>query len=314
MTTYQQALEVLKAHAGDSLRLDANETIALAKDLEARKARNYDVIYGENKEMRFMSIDSSAPAGAESITYRQWDYAGMAKVITNYADDLPNVAVLQKEFSTPVKTLGAEYDYSVFDLQRAALAGGELPSRKSRVARRVVENKVSEMIAIGHDQVKGLFNHANIPVATLPHTGAWGGLTADQILTNLHFLYRTVENATKETFVPNRCLMAPAVYDAAVDRYVDTTNRDTVLNLFTRQTGVTFEKAHRLDNAGAGGTDRVLMYNDSEEVLTFNLPVAYSELPPQTRGLSIVTPVWARVGAVEIHYPLALAYADVANP
>ena len=309
----EKSLRQVAELSGGTLKLDANETIALAKDLEHRKAQSYDVIYANNKEMMFVDIDTSAPEGAETISYQQWDMAGMAKVITNYADDLPSVATFMKEFSSPVKTVGAQYDYSIADLMRSAQSGASLPERKSRIARRVVENQVVKMLSEGHDQVKGLINHPNIPVTTLPNTGVWSGLTADQMLENLHFLADQIETTTKETFLANRLLMAPRPFNTIRSTPVDSTNRTMVLQQFQADRGIRAEKWHRLEGAGAGAIDRVLMYNDSPEVITFNLPLPYRELPTQAKGLALITPVLARVGALEVHYPLAMTYADMAT-
>ena len=106
-----------------NLRLDAGETAALARQLEHIYAKTYDVKYAELKARRFIPIDTSVDAGAEFFTYRQWDIFGMAKLIANYADDLPRVDTLAREFAAPIKSLGASYGFSIQDMSRAAMSG-----------------------------------------------------------------------------------------------------------------------------------------------------------------------------------------------
>src|SRR5690554_5233059 len=97
-------------------RLDSRETAMLARQLEYIKAQTYDVRYPAFKARTFIPVSTEVPPGAESITYRQWDQYGMAKVIANYADDLPLVDVVAREFTTKVKSLGEAYQYSIQDL------------------------------------------------------------------------------------------------------------------------------------------------------------------------------------------------------
>src|SRR5690606_25509397 len=96
-----------------NVRLDARETAILARQLEHVKARTYDVKYPAMMARRYIPVTNETPNGANSVTYRQWDQYGMAKVVANHADDLPMVDVVAREFTTPVKSLGDAYQYSV---------------------------------------------------------------------------------------------------------------------------------------------------------------------------------------------------------
>src|SRR3954470_19644785 len=97
-------------------RLDVGETAILARQLEYVKASTYDVKYPAFMARNFFPVATDTPAGAETISYYQWDQFGMAKVIANFADDLPMVDAFAKTFTSNVKSIGAAYKYSTQDL------------------------------------------------------------------------------------------------------------------------------------------------------------------------------------------------------
>ncbi|MWM63453.1 DUF2184 domain-containing protein, partial [Escherichia coli] len=101
---------IMQTGAAMDVRTD-DDGIFLARELDYVKARAYDVLYTELSGMRVIPVVTDTPDWAETITYRMWDEVGMAKIIANYADDLPRVDVFGKEFSTNVRNLGDAYGY-----------------------------------------------------------------------------------------------------------------------------------------------------------------------------------------------------------
>jgi len=121
----QQDLNVITA----SGKLDANESIYFARQLEQIRAKAYDVKKVPLNALAFMPVDTSINPGAESITYRQYDGVGMAKIISNYADDLPRSDVVGKEFTSPVRGVGASYGYTIQDIRAAQFTGSSLTNK-----------------------------------------------------------------------------------------------------------------------------------------------------------------------------------------
>src|ERR1700751_3159591 len=101
---------------------DSNESMFLQRQLDYIKQQTYDIKYAELKSRKLIPVSSEVDPGAEKIFYRQYDQSGLAKIISNYADDLPDADVSGKEFSASVKTLGASYKYNVQEM-RAAVYG-----------------------------------------------------------------------------------------------------------------------------------------------------------------------------------------------
>lgn len=297
-----------------NVKMDANETAHLSRALEYVKAQTYDIKFSPLKARQFIPVSNEAGPGADSITYRQWDAAGMAKIIANGADDLPMVDALAREFTVPVRSLGVAHHYTVQDIRRSAMAGSNLDARRAQEARNAVERKMDELAAIGDANfgLSGMTNNANVPLLTLTNAGAWSGLTADQVLANMHYASEQVFITTKEVHAPTTMLLPTAVYSYIARKYVDTTNRDTILATFLRTDPHVKEVMpwNRLDTAGAGGANRGIVYQKDPQVMTLEIPLEYEQLPPQARNLNFVVPGHARIGGVVMYYPLAAAYFD----
>lgn len=313
----EQIAAFINARLGDSdQRLDASETAIIARKLEHVKARTYDVRYQTFKARRFIPVATDADPAAETILYLQWDQFGMAKIIANYADDLPLVDVLAKEFRTPVKSLGAAYQFSIMDLRRARMAGIQLDTRRAAMARRAIESAVDSIAALGRADVglTGFLNHPNVPIYAIPNA-QWISLsrTALEMLADLHALVDAVVDAGKDVFIPNTVILPSRAYARIAQTFMSVDNTTTVLRAFLNEnpyiTDVDFW--HRADNVpGATGTNRMVCYFRDPEVLTLEEPQAFEQLPPQPENLAFKIPVHSRIGGTVIRYPVACGYAD----
>lgn len=314
--------EVLAAWIGanytkaDGQRFDAGETAMLARSLEYVKSKTYDVKYSALKARSFIPVNTSTPAGADSITYRQWDQFGMAKIIANYADDLPRVDVLAKEFTTPVKSLGASYGYSIQDLRRSALSGMQLDTARASAARRAIESAMDEILAFGLPEagLPGFLTNPNVPVVSLP-TGAWaGGVTTHaQVLADLHYLVKTVVTNTKTIYIPDTMLLDVASFQFLAGTTIGADLNATLLQAFLRTNPhiKNIDMWEKLDTADAARTGpRIVVYLRDPEVVEGEIPQEFEQFPPQPRMLAFDVPCHGRVGGTVIRHPLSMAYAD----
>ena len=300
-----------------NIRLDAGETAALARQLEHIYAQTYDVKYAELKARRFIPIDTSVDAGAEFFTYRQWNMFGMAKLIANYADDLPRVDSLAKEFPAPIKSLGASYGFSIQDMRRAAMNGSQLDSRRARAARRAHEQAFDDLMAFGNADagIGGMTNNANVPIVPAV-TGQWvtNLATPLQMIADLNELVNSIVLATLETFIPNTLILDNTSFTRINSTPMSTTGDadKTVLRFFLDNNPyiTDVDQWNKLAAAGAAGVSRAIAYNRSEEVLAGVEPQSFEQFPPQARNLEFVIPTHSRVGGVRMQYPLAVAYMD----
>ena len=124
-----------------SVALDANETFFFSRELEYIKSKSYDIEFPEMKAFKHIPISTEAGEGAQSITYAQFEETGFARVIESYADDLPRADIRGKEYTSPVKSIGVSYGYSVQEIRAAIYVRRSLTQRQANAARRANDKR-----------------------------------------------------------------------------------------------------------------------------------------------------------------------------
>ena len=145
-----------------SVHLDANESVFFARELEYVKNRTYDKKYPDLRYSMFLPVSTEANPGAESITFTSYDQVGIAKIIANYADDLPRCDAFGTQTETKVKGIGDAYGYSIQEIRNSMMANKNLDARKASACRRAIEQKINEC-AWKARGVNGLYGCCTIP-------------------------------------------------------------------------------------------------------------------------------------------------------
>ena len=115
---------------------DASDaSVFFARELDYVKSQSYDVEYPEFTALKLFPVSSEINPGAETVTYYSYDKTGMAKIISNYATDLPRADVKGKPTTAIIKSLGDSYGYSIQEMRASAMAGKSLDARKAESAR-----------------------------------------------------------------------------------------------------------------------------------------------------------------------------------
>lgn len=295
-------------------REDANETAIFARQLEHVYTKTYDVKYPEFKARLFIPLDTSVPSGAETYTYRQFDEVGMAALIANYADDLPDVTLFGKEFTGKCKSIGTSYSYSIQDVRRASMSGMALETALPKVARRVTEAKIDKLAAFGDEAtgLVGFLNNANVtPVS--PITGTWSSASADNIIADLDKLVNSIVIATNGIHVPDTLLLPITQFLRLNNLQKSAASDKTVLQWYLENNPFikNIDHWYLLDLADADlDGPRAVAYQRSPEVLGLVIPQEFEQFPPQAKNLAFSVPCHARCGGVKVTYPLAIAYMD----
>jgi len=70
----RELVELALAQAGiiDDDRRDAKLTSVTLQELEFQRSGGYDILYPELKWAKLIPVDTSVPAGADTIAYEQW--------------------------------------------------------------------------------------------------------------------------------------------------------------------------------------------------------------------------------------------------
>lgn len=302
-----------------STNLDANETFFFSRELEYVKSKSYDIEFPEMKAFRHIPISTEAGEGALAITYAQFEEVGMARVIESYADDLPRADIRGKEYTTPVKSIGASYGYSIQEIRAAILVGRSLTQRQSNAARRANDQKINKLAWFGDPvyNILGILNTPNIPSTSVPNDGSgastlWINKTPDQILRDLNEITNSIMSLTNGVEMPNTVLLPVAQYTLIASTPRSSVSDTTILEYFIQNNPfvTTVDWVPELAGAGTSGADIFIAYDKNPDKLTMEIPMPFTQYPPQERGLEFVVPCESRYGGIIVYYPLSLSIGE----
>lgn len=302
-----------------STNLDAGETAFFSRELESIKSRSYDIEYPEMKAFTHIPISTEAGEGAQAITYAQFEEVGMARIIESYADDLPRADVRGKEYTTRVQSVGASYGYSVQEIRSSIMVNRNLPQRQSNAARRANDQKVNRLAWFGDAtyNILGILNTPNIPSAPVENDGTgastlWTTKTPDQILRDLNEVTNSIVALTNGVETPNTVLLPVAQYTLIASTPRSSTSDTTILDYFIKNNPFikNVDWVPELAGAGPSGVDIFIAYDKNPDKLTMEIPMPYTQYPPQERNLEFVIPCESRFGGVIVYYPLSLAIGE----
>ena len=66
----------------------------------------------------------------------------------------------------------------------------------------------------------------------------------------------------------------------------------------------------RCEGAGAGATDRMVLYPKTSQVVAGLVPMEFTPMPVEQRGINYIVNCLASCGGVICRYPFAMIYAD----
>ena len=272
-----------------------------------------------------MPIDSAAGEWAKSITYYSLDKVGKAQWLNATATDMPYADINRNKFEQGVEMAGIGYNYNIEEVgQSMMIPGLNLTAERAEAARFAYEMFMDNHTYRGDStkNITGLFNNTTVTVVTAA-TGAggsshWSQKTADEIikdvqnsLTGVYAGSLTVEMADtvllpigEMQYLAN--IRVPNTYGNALDYLAK-------YNLYTYTTGapLTIRGVLGLDNAGADGGGRMVVYRKDPRVLKLHIPMPHRFLPVfQRSATTFDIPGIFRVGSVEVRRPGAMRYVD----
>jgi hypothetical protein len=268
-------------------------------------------------------VDYSANPWATSVTFYSMEGYGNAQWFNATSYDIPNADVKRSQFQTPIYMAAVGYEYNIEEISQAAMLGMNLTSDKAFYARRAFE-EFSENIAFQGDATKGFNGLINYPTvtATAVTGGTWQANvtagTVQNIITQINTALTGIVTGTNTVSYADTILLPVAHFNLLANTPVNAVNSMSLLewilryNSTTASTGrpITIRMMRQLDNAGAGGTDRMLVYRRSPEVLKMHIPMPLRFFAPQQIALTFKVPGIFRLGGLDIRRPLEVAYWD----
>lgn len=295
-----------------------DESMFFARELEAIKAKTYDVKVPENNALKLFPVSTETNPGAKTITFQSFDSVGMAKIIASYADDLTRADVVGTEETVKVHGIGNAYGYSTEDIRNAKMVGRPLVSRKAEAARRAQDALISKIAFRGDEEHKivGIINHPNISEYVVPANGdgsvtSWDAKTPDQILEDLAAMTSLVVETTNGVEIPDTIALPLSAYNRIANAKLPDSNGKTVLKYFLENNPYikTIHQVHELANATTDGKNVALVYRFDPSALQLELPLPFTQYTPQMNNLEFVVPCESKTAGIVVYYPMSVCKA-----
>lgn len=310
----------------DNMRFDDKDdaSVFFARELDHVKTESYDVQYPEFTALNKFPISHEVAEGAETVTYYGYENTGMAKIISNYATDLPRADVKGMPTTALIKSIGNSYGYSVQEMRASRLAGKGLDTRKAKSAR-YQSDRTTNTIAWRGDEDKKLIGliskNNNVPLYTLDtvkHSGfdvtEWKYKSAQEILTDINSMTKYQAKLTKNVeksdtlFLPSTCFIDISTRQIP--------NTETTVKKFLMENAPYLkaiidcpELEEDSEETNPYGKNVAVMCKLSEEKFTLENPLEFLQYPVQTEGLEMVVPCESRTAGIIIYYPLSILIA-----
>lgn len=290
----------------------------------------YRTRYPDLNYAELVPVDTTANEWAKSITFFSQDMVGQADWFSGLAQDVNNADVVRSKHEQMIEMAAVGYQYTLEELGMARLIPGtNLTTDRAAAARRAWEEFVYRVALFGDARKgwEGLFNSSLVTAGNVAADGAGGGgsspywvnKTPDQILRDVNAVLTGIFTTTNTVDLADTLILPFEQLHDIGTRRIDQVNQTTILqwitqnNVYTMQTGrpLTIRGQRGLENAGAGGTARMLAYRRSPEVVKLHNPMPHRFLPAmQTGPLLYQVPGIGRLGGTEFRLPKAARYAD----
>ena len=305
------------------LRFDSAEdaSVFFARELDYIKSKSYDRVYPDFNALTNFPVTHEVPEGAETMTYYSYDKVGMAKIISSYASDLPRADVDGKPSTAHIRSVGDSYGYSVQEMRASRFAGKSLDTRRAEAARYSIDRLMNKIAWAGdkeHNLMGMLSDDNNIPLYTLSTTSgnktAWADKTASEILNDINGMFRFQARLTQDVERADTLALPASVYIDISTRQIP--NTGYTVRKFLMENAPYLKNIVSCAELEAGNTDMnpygqntALLYTNSKEKFSLEIPMAFYQYPLQNRNLEIIIPCEARVAGIILYYPLSALIA-----
>ena len=274
----------------------------------------------------YMPVNSDGDMWDVGTLVYSMDNVGSAEFMGGGAFDVPYASTEMAQGTRNFHLAAIGYEWNTQELQRAAKLGRSLSADKAQAAVQAADRFVYGLAmtgrnARGEDEKgwTGFVNDANAPTANVPNDGAgsartFASKTADQILRDLNEAITAVETGTGETHIANTVVLPTSEYNRiATTRLSDTGSTVLAFLQANNVAGASLRilKSRALETAGAGGTKRMIAYDNNPQVLRFLLPGPHQFLPAfQKSSLVYEVAGIMNVGGLNVRLPRAMVYRD----
>jgi hypothetical protein len=316
---------------------DAGEALFVERALLYVETETYNTLYPPLEGLKYVPIDTSAPEGARTTSYKRYTRVGLAKLVTARGMDLPTSKVFVQEYFHQFYRLGMSYEYTLDDLlaaQFAATTGGpalNIDLEQALAAREAINRGLDVVAAIGSTTsatipglsvgvgpdvgLLGLLNQTNASTYTVATGGAgsqaWSTKTPDEKIADLTGIYAAMVNSTYKVFTPDTILLPITQFEQANGQRMGDGSDETVISFFRKiKPSMTVDSWQYCAGAGSAGSDRMVAYINNKRYVRHMISSMFRQMPPQYIDLEFTVDCLAKTAGVISPYPISISYAD----
>lgn len=286
----------------------------------------YATQYPELNFAEIVPVNSEGPEWSQGVVTYITDGAGKADWFSGKSKDMRLADVSRGKSETSFSMAGIGYEFDLEEVNVAALVGQNLTNQKADAARRGGMEFIHEAALIGDAAkgFKGFLNHADPTQGLVALNGGassrlFTDKTPDEVLGDVNGMLTGIYTGSNTVEMADTLLLPISQLLDIGQRTMDATRDETILsfikrtNAYTMVTGreLTIRGLRELEGIGAGGTDRMVAYRRSPDIVEFYLPMPHKFLPVWQNGpMNFLVPGIFRLGQVDIKRPSAVRYGD----
>jgi hypothetical protein len=289
-----------------------DDAFFLARQLNFAKQRITEPVYSQLKFLNggLLSQDSSAPLGADTVSYPSMDISGKVDLDSDDSDDFPLAETQASEELAKFANYHTGYAFTMQDMRRSQLAGGafNIMARKVLASRLLIDQNLDKILRVGDSRVglQGFINNPNVPNVAV--SGAvWASKSAQQRVDDVVKAYDDMLDDTNGNEIPDTLLLDVASYRLLQPLNVDSQIL-TPKQLIESQLNVRIEWVSQLKGAFTGDTNGFILYKNDPLKVEAELPLRLETLPTVIAHGNSKTKVTSRIGSVKFYYPKSASY------
>jgi hypothetical protein len=307
---------------GHTKRLNDNSTIILAQQLEAMSAEVLMLPVEPSIAASLLSPAAGVDPGASTFAYSVMEEEGVAKPVSNYADDVPMVNLELNKVIHKLVPYAQGFFWSVDDVERAVFSNVSLPNEGMMIAMRGVNRAHDNLLAYGEPSFGISAGLANQTMGTadgqvrntVATSGSWAGTIDNTAAVNMYGdLSRLVAEHERDSlglYQPTQLMLTPEGL-ARCRQAVLTDSGRTVAEAFqAANPGIQLLAWSKLVDVDSNGSydGRALLLCNRPDVVQKIVAKEFTLLPPEPTNLAFKVVGHAKFGGVAFKTRIGARY------
>ena len=317
----QERIDALRASVNGRVRFDSPDWrrrvdeatftgagVFLQRELEHVLAEVLRVQVAPRDYLRAFRLNRSVPAGAQYYTQRYEESFGKASWVTRDSKDVARVGLKRTEKPFAIKMMGVAIQYTMEEMQSAALANVPLDASYGEAAR-IADDTLHNEVAWHGDATVGLLGLKTAGVGqvtegalaiTRANAEAWVQRLSKSVIRVISDSMGQVQSC--------RVLMSPRLQIRLMQVSYGTASDVSIYDFWLKSMGnrvesvVTCQDCESWEVAEDGSKrDAIVVF--PVEAVEYVAPMLQTALPPQMDGLSTVIYLVSKSGGLYVKYP-----------